>query len=355
MFWCIVYKVGEFDIGENEFTNWIIAIGTIISSIGLVCFGIATYKNQSNNEFYSLFNVLLTEHNILLNKIDDKKLDDILQSLVSILYKYSNIYPAFKIKDSNRTIKSKLDILQEELNNINPYLNHEEIKFSQQIYHSFSNILENISDTNELLYLNPGSQQHAAYMYDDYNKKIKAIVEKFPSLEKQRKNLITTSNPNNIERDAIVSKNTIHSYIDFIENNISFLNKINEIQENQAQLLYEINFNKEKLIQAIKQEIDSKIEIKPYLIILFRLLKYVHQSKKIGDEDKKECYGLIRGLLPAKVQFLILLNSLGFQETEPNYVDLISSAKLMEHLPLTVEWLTQIQPTIFPYADKCAA
>lgn len=84
--------------------------------------------------------------------------------------------------------------------------------------------------------------------------------------------------------------------------------------------------------------------MKPYLIILFRILKLISTSNKISDDDKKEYYGLIRGLTPPDIQFLILFNSLGYreQEKQPNYKDLLIESRFFEHLPITESWLTRV-------------
>ena len=106
---------------------------------------------------------------------------------------------------------------------------------------------------------------------------------------------------------------------------------------NKAQ--FEINFQKE-----VVKEIDLHHELKPYLITLFRLLKLISTSNKIRDNDKKEYYGLIRGLTPPHIQFLILFNSLGYREKEKekNYTDLLIESKFFEHLPITESWLTDV-------------
>lgn len=107
--------------------------------------------------------------------------------------------------------------------------------------------------------------------------------------------------------------------------------------KNKAQ--FEINFQKE-----VVKEIDLHHELKPYLITLFRLLKLISTSNKIRDDDKKEYYGLIRGLTPPHIQFLILFNSLGYREKEkqPNYTDLLIESKFFEHLPIIESWLTDV-------------
>lgn len=106
---------------------------------------------------------------------------------------------------------------------------------------------------------------------------------------------------------------------------------------NEAQ--FEINFNEE-----VVKEIDLHHKLKPYLITLFRLLKLISTSNKISDDDKREYYGLIRGLTPPHIQFLILFNSLGYREKgkQPNYTDLLVESRFFEHLPITESWLTDV-------------
>ena len=107
--------------------------------------------------------------------------------------------------------------------------------------------------------------------------------------------------------------------------------------QNEAQL--EINFKKE-----VVKVIDLHHKLKPYLITLFRILKLISTSNKISDDDKKEYYGLIRGLTPPHIQFIILFNSLGYREKEkqPNYTDLLIESRFFEHLPITESWLTDV-------------
>lgn len=106
---------------------------------------------------------------------------------------------------------------------------------------------------------------------------------------------------------------------------------------NKAQ--FEINFQKE-----VVKKIYLHHELKPYLITLFRLLKLISTSNKISDDDKREYYGLIRGLTPPHIQFLILFNSLGYRGKgkQPNYTDLLVESRFFEHLPITESWLTDV-------------
>lgn len=96
---CVIYKAYNWEIGKNDFTNWLIACGTIASAFGLIWFSYLTYKNQQNNEFQSLFNTLLNEHNRLLKDIDQnklskdidkKELDVVNQSIIDFFYNIHN-------------------------------------------------------------------------------------------------------------------------------------------------------------------------------------------------------------------------------------------------------------------------
>ena len=200
-----------------DFVGWFTAVFTMVSAFGLIWFSYLTYKNQKNNEFHSLFKVLLEENNKLLKEIIESE--------------------------------------------------------------------------------NNGSQISNKY----YNSLIlnKHIIDLF--------------------------KNTC------LKDECNLRNK--------AQ--FEINFQKE-----VVKEIDLHYELKPYLITLFRLLKLISKSNKISDGDKKEYYGLIRGLTPPHIQFLILFNSLGYREKEkekkPNYTDLLIESRFFEHLPITESWLTDV-------------
>lgn len=210
-----IFTAYGWEIGKNDFTNWLIAGGTIASAFGLIWFSYLTYKNQKNNEFYSLFKVLLEENNKLLKEI---------------------IGP----ENNNSQISNKYYGL---------------VTLNKRIIDLFENI----------------------FLKDEYKLR------------------------------------------------------------NEAQ--FEINF---------KEEVVKKIylhhELKPYLITLFRLLKLISKSNKISDDAKKEYYGLIRGITPPDIQFLILFNSLGYreQETQPNYKDLLIESRFFEHLPITESWLTRV-------------
>lgn len=213
-FYAILKALG-WKIEKNDCINLIIALGTCASAGGLIWFSHLTHKNQKNNEFYSLFKVLLEENNKLLK-----------------------------------------EIIESENNNS---------KISNKYY--------------DLLILN------------------KHIIDLFK---------------NNFLKD---------------ECNL----------RNEAQ--FEINFNEE-----VVKEIDLHHKLKPYLITLFRLLKLISTSNKISDDDKREYYGLIRGLTPPHIQFLILFNSLGYREKgkQPNYTDLLVESRFFEHLPITESWLTDV-------------
>ncbi|MDO5357615.1 MAG: putative phage abortive infection protein, partial [Conchiformibius sp.] len=93
---------------------------------------------------------------------------------------------------------------------------------------------------------------------------------------------------------------------------------------------------------CLESEIKYIVEIKPYLIVLFRLLKCIHTTQKISDGDKQDYYALVRGLIPMEILLLILFNSQVWLEEEKlgqvgevlNYKKLLKKAKLFEHLPI---------------------
>lgn len=213
-FYAILKALG-WKIEKNDCINLIIALGTCASAGGLIWFSHLTHKNQKNNEFYSLFKVLLEENNKLLKEIMESE-------------------------NNNSQISNKY---------YNPLI------LNKHIIDSFKN----------------------TFLKDECN------------------------------------------------------------LQNEAQL--EINFKKE-----VVKVIDLHHKLKPYLITLFRILKLISTSNKISDDDKKEYYGLIRGLTPPHIQFIILFNSLGYREKEkqPNYTDLLIESKFFEHLPITESWLTEV-------------
>lgn len=210
-----IFAAYDWKIEKNDFTNWLITVGTIASAFGLICFSGLTYKNQKNNEFHSLFKVLLEENNKLLKEI-------------------------IEFENNNSQISNKY---------YNPLI------LNKHIIDLFKNTL----------------------LKDECNLR------------------------------------------------------------NEAR--FEINFNEE-----VVKEIDLHHKLKPYLITLFRLLKLISTSNKISDDDKREYYGLIRGLTPPHIQFLILFNSLGYREKgkQPNYTDLLVESRFFEHLPITESWLTDV-------------
>ena len=83
-------------------------------------------------------------------------------------------------------------------------------------------------------------------------------------------------------------------------------------------------------------------------------MKLISTSNKISNYDKKEYFGLIRGLTPPHIQFLILFNSLGYREKEkkPNYTDLLIKSSFFEHLPITESWLTDVYLSGQKFAGK---
>lgn len=54
-----------------DFINACVAFGTILSASGLIYFGDRTYRNQKASEFYSMFPVLLEQHDLVLKDCFD--------------------------------------------------------------------------------------------------------------------------------------------------------------------------------------------------------------------------------------------------------------------------------------------
>ena len=94
--------INAFNIKDNkiDLINAIIAIGTMISAIGLCCFSYLTYKNQKSQEFETLYCVLLNEHNKLLSQNDFpievvKMKDSIIKTYRKSVFKDPEKYDAY--------------------------------------------------------------------------------------------------------------------------------------------------------------------------------------------------------------------------------------------------------------------
>ena len=138
---------------------------------------------------------------------------------------------------------------------------------------------------------------------------------------------------NRLLKEIIESNNKVL----ILNKNIIDLFKPNEYISSEIEKDFATN-----LLEKCSEKIDSYYELKPYLITLFRLLKIISKSSKISNGDKKEYYGLIRGLTPPHIQFIILFNSLGYRDEQPNYTDLLIESRFFEHLPITESWLTKV-------------
>ena len=100
-------------------------------------------------------------------------------------------------------------------------------------------------------------------------------------------------------------------------------NKINKIYSN-------LGYFEEHL----KHIINKNPIIRPYLIILFRILKYIYRSNKISNAEKKEYSGLVRSLINEDILFIILLNSKGWESKKNNdqsYSFLLKKMEFFEH------------------------
>lgn len=258
--------INAFNIKDNkiDLINAIIAIGTMISAIGLCCFSYLTYKNQKSQEFETLYCVLLNEHNKLLSQNDFpievvKMKDSIIKTYRKSVFKDPEKYDAYlKIEELLNEIKKV------ESNSFEEIFNHENLQSKKKDLsrHATNNLLE-----NDLTHFNN---------LEEYNKKLEFI------------------------RDEI--------------------NKI--------------NFNQAYFENKIKNIIDKNHITRPYLIILFRILKYIFISNKISTLEKREYSGLVRSLINEDTLFIILLNSKGWEINKNNnqtYPFLLKKSEFFEH------------------------
>ncbi|SUO96019.1 Uncharacterised protein [Suttonella indologenes] len=266
-------------------------IGTIISAIGLVWFSYLTFKNQKSTEFENLFQILLNEHNKLMENESFKKgVEKLNEEIVNIIRKYNFKYP------------DDILIYQELLCKLHTTKRKNNIEEVIKLRNSLKSIYneENKINTKHELY-NPTYQIFCKESDQDYK----------------------------TQRDIVIK------YSDEVINIIERYFKEDHIDKN---------------LSAIKTELEQLINgnkiVKPYLIILFRILKYIKNTEKIEDDDKNEYFGLVRGLIPSNVLFLILFNSYGWSKSNERnsiaYDELLVRAKLFEHLDFNQDWIENI-------------
>lgn len=258
-----------------------IALGTLIAAMGVSSFSYLTYKRQDNQDFDELFNTLLRQHNELLNQIDQTELDK-LNAEVLKLYLFNRVNNAVVVEEGIRL----MTILQQwkQTNFQDKHFAEHLKKFSQEAEHE-TELLEALQVAHETM----------------GNRKISA-------------------------EDRVIKAEIAFDKMQ------AFLQPENRLDDTP------------RFEKALKQLIDGNVSVKPYLMTLYRLLKFVAHSDKIGKDEKSEYFGLIRAAIPANVLFLILFNSKGWIRGQRGftYQDLLRKAQLFEHLPVNTEWLVSI-------------
>lgn len=256
-------------------------LGVLIGAIGLTSFSYVTYKRQDTQDFDELFNTLLRQHNELLNQIDEDELNKLNAEILK-LYLFNRVNNP-QVVDNGIKLMA---ILQ------------------QWKQHNFQD-------------------KH----YAEYLKKISHDLEH----ETELLDALNNAHDAIQNRKASGEERVIKAEIAF-DKMQAFLQPQNRLDDTPR-------FEKQ-----LKLLIDGNTSAKPYLITLYRLLRFVAQSDKIDRDDKKEYFGLIRAAIPPKVLFLILFNSKGWIKGQKGYTyqDLLRYAKLMEHLPVSTNWLMEL-------------
>lgn len=100
---------------------------------------------------------------------------------------------------------------------------------------------------------------------------------------------------------------------------------------------------KECLKNFVKDKLYLDGNISRYFILVYRILKLVDDSS-LTENEKREYSGILRTIIPFKIQFLIAINSLydGTENTQKTkYQLLLEKYHFLEHIPLTVDWLSK--------------
>lgn len=291
---CLIFNNYNLNLNLGEDFNLIDAfntIGTLISGLGLIFFSYYTFTNQKNTEFENLFQILLNEHNRLIeNHNFTKEVKELNIQVINLIRKYN-----FKYPDDINIYENLLDKLQK-IKNINNIQKITELRNATKSLYYENNGKKEL-DTNHELY------HHFYQIYRNRNEQDFSIVH----------------------RDAKEAIRIINNY--FQDEKID--DNFNQFKEDLAILINKNNV------------------VKPYLIILFRLLKHISKTNKISEEDKKEYFSLVRGLIPSNVLFLILFNSPAWSNKSnqsTTYESLLKNAKLFEHLNFHQDWLEQAYP-----------
>ncbi|GEM_PF-4796004 len=257
------------------------ALGVLIAAIGVSSFSYMTYKRQDNQDFDELFNTLLRQHNELLNQVDDNELDKLNADILK-LYLFNRVDNPV-IVDSGIHLMSILQQWKQH--------NFQEKNFSEHM-RKFSQEAQHETDI------------------------IEALNQAYDTV---------------LNRKSSSDERTVKAEIAF-DKLQTFLQPQNRLDDTK------------RFEKSLKELIDGNTTVKPYLITLYRLLRFVATSEKIKKYEKNEYYGLIRAAIPPKMLFVILFNSKGWIRGQKGltYQDLLRKAKLVEHLPISTEWLTEM-------------
>ncbi len=271
-----------------------IALGTLIAAIGVTSFSFMTYKRQDNQDFDEFFNTLLRQHNELLNQISPAELDQ-LNAHILKLYLFNRINND-ELVDNGIKLMSILQQWKQH--------NYQDKHFGEHLK-KFSHHAEH---ETELL----------------------AALEEAHHIINQRK---ATNDERAMKAEAAFDKLQ------------AFLQPQNRLDDTP------------RFEKALKKLIDGNTSVKPYLITLYRLLKFVAQSDKIGKDEKQEYYGLIRAAIPPKVLFTVLFNSKGWIRGQKGftYQDLLRKSKLLEHLPVSTDWLIELFDPLYGNGEQKVA
>jgi hypothetical protein len=292
--------IDAFYIKNNkiDLVNTCIALSTTISAAGLCYFSYLTYRNQKNQEFESLFNTLFQEHNKLIKTNDF--IDEIIKTNIKVMDNFIYIYSTIP------SLSSNYEDINISLNCVLSLLN-EENKISSNQKNEIKSKLDNIS---ELFHI---------------------IIKVDHSLDKIVNNIVQMSG--NFR----------------ISNNIDYSNLAQLIKEAIEAIKCKLDINEDKsniFNKETKEIIDNNALLKPYLIILYRLLKYINNNAKISNESKHEYFGLVRATIPSNVLFLLLFNSIGWtisnNKLYPSYSQLIIKSRLLEHLNIEQEFTSNL-------------
>lgn len=256
-----------------------IALGSLIAAMGVCTFSYLAYKRQDNQDFDEFFNTLLRQHNELLHQIDKVALDK-LNAAILKLYLFNRI-------DNEAAVDTGIRLMT---------------------------ILQQWKQANF-------QEKHFAEYLKKFSHEMPHEVELIEAL--------TVAHETMQNRKATTDERMARAEDAFDKMQV-FLQPQNRLDDTQ------------RFEKALKHLIDTNTSVKPYLITLYRLLRFVALSDKINADEKKEYFGLIRAAIPPKVLFVVLFNSKGWlrgSKRGETYQDFLRQSKLLEHLPVHTEWL----------------